>query len=129
MTNAVLRSSDGTSATSYIGFRCASQILAEAIPKLGEFPNSDVLAVPTTGHSAQRYWDGPTLFIQGGRSGYITEANMKTAGMQFPKSYVHLIERAGHWVHADAPRETARAIADFVVAQAEQLDGGLCYRV
>jgi len=128
MTNAVLRSLEALPASRYIGFRCASQILAEAIPNLGNFPDSHVSTVPATNHAAQRTWNGPTLFLQGGRSQYITESNMRTAGTLFTNSYVHLIEGAGHWVHADAPKETARAIADFVATQAGQPNSVLGYR-
>ena len=52
----------------------------------------------------------PTLFIRGGKSGYITREDLPQLKEQFPKSRVETIPFAGHWVHAQAPDE----VMDFI---------------
>ena len=47
----------------------------------------------------------PTLFIRGGQSGYILREDLPAIAEQFPKSRVHTVPYAGHWVHAQAPDE------------------------
>ncbi|MCB0757711.1 MAG: alpha/beta fold hydrolase [Flavobacteriales bacterium] len=52
----------------------------------------------------------PTLFIRGGKSGYITREDLPQLKEQFPNSRVETIAFAGHWVHAQAPDE----VMDFI---------------
>lgn len=52
----------------------------------------------------------PTLFIRGGKSGYITREDLPQLKEQFPNSRVETIPYAGHWVHAQAPDE----VMDFI---------------
>ncbi len=47
----------------------------------------------------------PTLFIRGGKSGYITREDLPQIKEQFPNSRVETISYATHWVHAQAPDE------------------------
>lgn len=47
----------------------------------------------------------PTLFIRGGKSGYIPREDLPQLKEQFPKSRVETVPFAGHWVHAQAPEE------------------------
>lgn len=47
----------------------------------------------------------PTLFIRGGKSDYITRADLPQLKEQFPRSRVETVPYAGHWVHAQAPEE------------------------
>lgn len=58
----------------------------------------------------EAYFEGPTLFIRGGASDYITDADWPNIQWQFPNVRMQTIPEAGHWVQADAPR----AFADFV---------------
>lgn len=57
---------------------------------------------------------GPALFVYGTASEYVTEAGRAAILRAFPQAEFHPIEGAGHWLHADRPRETAAAIAEFV---------------
>ncbi|MGB3524407.1 MAG: alpha/beta fold hydrolase [Flavobacteriales bacterium] len=52
----------------------------------------------------------PTLFIRGGKSGYITREDLPQLKEQFPQSRVETVPYAGHWVHAQAPEE----VMDFI---------------
>lgn len=52
----------------------------------------------------------PTLFIRGGKSGYITREDLPQLKEQFTQSRVETIDYAGHWVHAQAPDE----VMDFI---------------
>ena len=47
----------------------------------------------------------PTLFIRGGNSGYINEADEVLIDKHFPNSEIETIENAGHWVHAEKMKE------------------------
>lgn len=57
---------------------------------------------------------GPALFLYGTKSDYVTEAGRAAIRAAFPQAEFHALEGAGHWLHADRPRETAAAIAEFV---------------
>ncbi|XP_070571671.1 sn-1-specific diacylglycerol lipase ABHD11-like [Ptychodera flava] len=48
-------------------------------------------------------YDGPTLFIGGGKSPYISSKHYPEMRRLFPRSAVTHIEGAGHWVHSDKP--------------------------
>jgi pimeloyl-ACP methyl ester carboxylesterase len=45
----------------------------------------------------------PALFIKGGASDFITDADMKPIFLHFPKATLRIIPNASHWVHADEP--------------------------
>ena len=47
----------------------------------------------------------PTLFMRGGQSGYIVEEDYSKIRNAFPDCDIKTIERAGHWIHAEAPKE------------------------
>lgn len=57
---------------------------------------------------------GPALFLYGAQSDYVTEAGRAAIRAAFPQAEFQVVEGAGHWLHADRPRETAAAIAEFV---------------
>jgi pimeloyl-ACP methyl ester carboxylesterase len=48
-------------------------------------------------------WFGHSLFVRGGLSEYMMEADEMLIQQLFPKSTIETIDHAGHWVHADAP--------------------------
>ena len=49
-----------------------------------------------------RQYDGPALFVAGGRSDYITAADMPAVRELFPAAHLEVIPEAAHWVHSDA---------------------------
>lgn len=60
-------------------------------------------------------FQGPALFLRGGKSGYITEADFPKIKSLFPGAIIETIDRAAHWVHADAPEEFVRVIFLFLL--------------
>jgi esterase len=46
-----------------------------------------------------------TLFMRGGQSNYIREEDYDQIHSYFPLAEIHTIEKAGHWIHAEAPEE------------------------
>ncbi len=46
---------------------------------------------------------GPTLFINGSRSDYVTAAHRDAIRRLFPASHFVTLKDAGHWLHADQP--------------------------
>jgi esterase len=59
-------------------------------------------------------FSGPTLFIRGGKSNYITASDEAEIRQRFPAAKIETIPAAGHWVHADAPAEFLRLVLDFL---------------
>lgn len=60
------------------------------------------------------YFDGPTLFIAGGQSGYITADDQEKIYEHFPNAELQTIEGAGHWVQAEAREAFAACVVDFL---------------
>jgi len=59
-------------------------------------------------------YDGPTLFVRGGRSHYIDEKNDESFIKKvFPAAEFVTIENAGHWVHADQPEKLEQSLRTF----------------
>ena len=56
----------------------------------------------------------PTLFIRGGKSDYIGEADVAEVHRLFPAAEIQTIATANHWVHADAPVEFVRLTLNFL---------------
>ena len=56
----------------------------------------------------------PTLFIRGGNSHYVKDSDMETIKMLFPKAELSTIEGAGHWVHAEKPKELLEVLMNFL---------------
>lgn len=57
----------------------------------------------------------PTLFIRGGKSGYILNEDVEELSSHFNDMNLVTIEDAGHWVHAEKPNELLSAINSFLV--------------
>ena len=60
-------------------------------------------------------FDGPTLFLAGAESHYIKPEYRDTIRTLFPAARFAKLIGAGHWLHADKPREfedTVRAFLD-----------------
>ena len=57
---------------------------------------------------------GPTLFIKGEHSDYVTEADLPLIHSFFPEATLISIPGAGHWVHADSPEPFTQAVLKFL---------------
>lgn len=58
--------------------------------------------------------DVNTLFIRGEKSNYILESDWDDIQSQFPNSKLETIMGAGHWVHAEAPKEFYKIVSEFI---------------
>ena len=61
-------------------------------------------------------YDGPALFVRGGRSRYVADTDLPRIRTLFPQARLETVPGAGHWVHAQAPRELLTQLIDFLKA-------------
>ncbi len=59
-------------------------------------------------------FNGPTLFLSGGNSDYVKPDYRPEIKQLFPDAKFAKIPGAGHWVHAEKPREFEAAVATFL---------------
>lgn len=59
-------------------------------------------------------FDGSTLFLSGGASDYVSRDHRATIKPLFPRAKFAKIPGAGHWLHADRPREFEAAVRAFL---------------
>lgn len=78
--------------------------LAAEMPKIVGWPD-------TVGQ-----FDGPTLFLTGADSHYVKPEYRDTIRALFPKARFAKLPGAGHWLHADKPREFEEAVRVFLTA-------------
>ncbi len=69
----------------------------------------DILA-PVTGEAFQK----PTLFVRGSLSNYVKDSDWEQIILLFPNAELVTIEGAGHWVHADKPKELLEVLRGFL---------------
>ena len=61
-------------------------------------------------------FDGPVLVLSGADSPYVQPEHRARFLQLFPRARFAKLKGAGHWLHADRPRETAEAVAAFLDA-------------
>lgn len=66
-------------------------LLADSLHAVGGWP------------SMEGSYDGPVLWVAGGRSPYVQPEHMEPMRRLFPRVLQVTLKRAGHWVHADDP--------------------------
>lgn len=59
-------------------------------------------------------YSGKTLFLGGSNSSYISDDDMPTIRKLYPNSHVKHIQGAGHWVHAEKPKEFMDEVISFI---------------
>ncbi|WP_254444909.1 alpha/beta fold hydrolase [Ruegeria atlantica] len=79
-------------------------VLAAEMPKIMGFPELEAS------------WDGPTLFLSGSASEYVLPEHRDLIRGLFPTAKFAKIPGAGHWLHADKPREFEAAVRAFLNA-------------
>ncbi len=85
-----------------LGWRFNLPVIAREIEKVGE-------PLP-----AQAIYYGPTLFVRGGNSWYIKDDDMEEIEAHFPEARLETIEGAGHWLHAEKPRQFFSVVDEFL---------------
>ena len=61
-------------------------------------------------------YDGPCLFLSGAESSYVQPEHRQKIKTLFPNAKFAKIPGAGHWLHADKPREFEAAVRAFLAA-------------
>jgi pimeloyl-ACP methyl ester carboxylesterase len=59
-------------------------------------------------------YSGPTLFARGGDSNYVEIKHESVIRQMFPSSVIRTIAHAGHWLHAEKPREFLHELESFL---------------
>lgn len=58
---------------------------------------------------------GDTLFVRGGKSNYIQQKDIDLIVEHFPDAEIETIDGAGHWLHAEKPKEFYEVVTRFLV--------------
>jgi esterase len=66
---------------------------------------------------AGRPFGGPTLFIKGEHSGYITAEHRAAIEATFPAFQFRMIANTGHWLHGEKPAAFNRLVLQFLRGQ------------
>lgn len=77
-------------------------VLAAEMPKILGFPDIEAT------------YEGRTLFLSGGQSAYVGRADRGRIKALFPRAQFMRIPGAGHWVHAEKPREFEAAVRQWL---------------
>jgi esterase len=85
-------------------WRLNLDVLAQEMPKIIGWPD-------TPGQ-----FNGPALFISGAQSTYVLPEHRALIQAQFPHAFFARIPGAGHWLHAEKPREFEEAVRVFLNA-------------
>jgi len=59
-------------------------------------------------------FDHPVLFLTGSESGYVRPEHRATILALFPRARFARLNGAGHWLHADRPREFEETVRVFL---------------
>lgn len=64
--------------------------------------------------TGEEIFEGESLFIRGGKSDYVLDADIPQIMEYFPAAKIETVANAGHWVHAEQPEELFRLVSDFL---------------
>ncbi len=84
------------------GLRINLPVLADKMGEVGE------------NIAATASYAGPTLFLRGDRSEYIMERDFATIQRHFPMATMESIDNAGHWLHAENPKQFFTKSISFI---------------
>lgn len=84
-----------------LGLRLNVDVLKNVSEQIGETMGQELV------------YQGETLFLKGVNSGYIENEDEVLIRHHFPKAKIVSIERAGHWLHAENPKDFAQAIENW----------------
>ncbi|MEO9482942.1 MAG: alpha/beta fold hydrolase [Ekhidna sp.] len=91
------RKQDGT-----FNWKLNLEVIEAAIEKVGE------------GIEGAVGFDGTALFIAGGKSDYLVSQDHELIRSLFPNAEIVTVDGAGHWVHAEKPRELGELVIEFL---------------
>jgi len=84
-----------------LGLRVNLEVLTKEIENIGQ-------ALPE-----EARYEKPVLFLRGGNSKYVRDEDMDGIRQHFPKAVFATIKDAGHWLHAEKPKEFLEATLYF----------------
>jgi len=64
--------------------------------------------------SENAVFEKPTLFLKGGKSNYIKDEDAGLIKSHFPNYELKTIENAGHWLHAENPKEFYEVVIEYL---------------
>ncbi|WP_343487570.1 alpha/beta fold hydrolase [Allomuricauda sp. d1] len=85
-----------------LGFRFNLDVLKDKMEEIGE-------DIPPSSPFTK-----PTLFLRGDRSEYIAPSDSELIKKRFPNASIATIENAGHWLHAENPKQFFEKTMDFI---------------
>lgn len=85
-----------------LALRINLEVLKEHVSEVGE-------ALPI--HSK---FEKPTLFLRGDKSEYVMPNDEALIKQHFPLAEIETISNAGHWLHAENPKEFYDAVINFI---------------
>ena len=85
-----------------LGLRINLEALKNEVSEIGE-------ALPS-----YAIFEKDTLFLRGDRSEYIGVGDERIISNHFPKAEIVTIANAGHWLHAENPKDFFEAVINFV---------------
>ncbi|WP_339712120.1 alpha/beta fold hydrolase [uncultured Kriegella sp.] len=85
-----------------LGFRFNLEVLADKMEEIGE--NIEAVDI----------YNGPTLFLRGSKSEYVMENDLPEIKRHFPQARLETIQNAGHWLHAENPKQFFEKSVQFL---------------
>lgn len=85
-----------------MAWRFNLKVIAQQIENVGEATPTDLTC------------DVPALFIRGEKSNYILDSDLKMITELFNRNMLETIAGAGHWVHAEKPKEFFESVMNFL---------------
>jgi pimeloyl-ACP methyl ester carboxylesterase len=66
---------------------------------------------------AEAIFEKPTLFLKGANSSYILDSDTTQIKQHFPNATIEVIANAGHWLHAENPKDFFEKTMQFLKPQ------------
>ncbi|KAB8212464.1 hypothetical protein P875_00034031 [Aspergillus parasiticus SU-1] len=85
-------------------FRVPVSILGDALSEMANFPYAE---------SGSATYDGPTLFVRGTKSRYVSDDTIPAIKKFFPKAQIADVE-AGHWLISENPEAFRQKVVTFL---------------
>jgi len=85
-----------------LAFRFNLQVFNDKIETIG-------IALPF-----ENKFEGTTLFLRGNKSDYILDSDFETIYHHFPMASIVTIDNAGHWLHAENPKDFQLKVMQFL---------------
>ncbi|ALJ06848.1 alpha/beta hydrolase [Pseudalgibacter alginicilyticus] len=85
-----------------LAFRMNLKVLVKNISEIGQALSNDAL------------FNSDALFLRGDKSDYIQKQDENLILHHFPKSQIVSIKNAGHWLHAENPKDFFEAVMRFL---------------